>query len=256
MLSINSCNIEPTPSDFSKFVYCGMKWILDKNDKNIKDKKLSSQSYDKSNQTVALESGQRNESVCIKWILRYLDLAEKNILFDGVGDSNEYLNIVNELDSTWIKCKPDLIVSNSKSNLLFEFKAVKNYNYLNMLEFEANRAQIWCYSKIEEIPIDRYYLFRYYVNPFYKIPSYNKPAYDLKEITFSNDEEIYFRENFTNYLKYIKMYKAIDLGLVSKIMKFNTPVTETDKVKKCSSCYYKNKNICNKEEFERQTSLY
>lgn len=245
----------PTPRDFSEFIYCGMRWILEKNVSNVNDRRLSEQCYEISEQAIALKTGQNNESKCIKWVLSHLRLSDSNIVFDGTGTNSKYLISKNGLGNPIMKCKPDLIISDGDKTILFEFKAVKTDNYLKLFEFKSNYAQIWCYSKIVDFTINRYYLLRYYIDPFMKLQPFNRPAYDLKEITFSNDEELYFSLSFTKYLEFIKMYNAKDSNLINVLLEFYTPITKADKSKKCSNCYYNKKNICNKIEWELQKEL-
>lgn len=138
----------PTPRDFSEFIYCGMRWILEKNVSNVNDRRLSEQCYEISEQAIALKTGQNNESKCIKWVLSHLRLSDSNIVFDGTGTNSKYLISKNGLGNPIMKCKPDLIISDGDKTILFEFKAVKTDNYLKLFEFKSNYAQIGVIQKL------------------------------------------------------------------------------------------------------------
>lgn len=246
----NLATIKPTPRDFSEFVYCGLNWVLDKNHENKKSKKLTAQSYDMSEQTMTLKVGQHNEEKCIRWILRNSRSSTQQIIFDGTGEDNKNY-LISTLDSFGIemRCKPDLIFTTNNNNELYEFKAVKNKSYLYMEEFESNHAQIWCYTKIKKVHIDNYFLFRYVEDPFVTYPS-------IKEIRYSENKEIHFKKMFELYIECIRLYEKRDKNLLKKILKYNIPKNEYDKQKKCTNCFYKQKNKCNLVELEMQKGLY
>lgn len=243
--------IKPTPRDFSEFVYCGLNWILDKNDKNKNSKKLTAQSYDMSEQTMTLKRGQHNEEKCIRWILRNYRSYTQQIIFDGTGaDNKNYL--ISTLDSLGIKmrCKPDLIFTTNNKNELYEFKAVKNKSYLYMPEFESNHAQIWCYTKIKEVHIDNYFLLRYAEDPFVTYPS-------IKEISYSENEDLHFKKMFELYIECIRLYEKSDgKDLLKNILKYDIPQKDYDKQKKCTNCFYRRRNKCNLAELQMQKGLY
>lgn len=236
--------IQPSPSDFAGFVYCGLKWALDKNKELDNIKKLKAKCYDKSTKKETLYIGQQNEDKCIEWVLNNFKVSRSQIIFDGTGDNNQnYLVTVIDSLGVSMKCKPDLIISGNNQNLLFEFKALSDIRYLDKLEFRANHAQIWCYRYIKNIQVDKCYLLRYCRDPFYKtVFSYEKP-YRLKEILYTEREIDEYIGLFEQYVNAVKLREKKDKRIQQLIID-NSPKTDSEKQQKCYSCIYRNLNEC------------
>lgn len=163
-------SIQPTPSDFGEFVYCGVKWALNKNRSLDSLKKAKYSSYDPSYKSQEnynnLVVGQQNEHMCIDWVQRKHGASLQQIVFNGTGENNPHF-LTSEIKALGINmlCKPDLIITKGNQNLLFEFKAAKDYSYLLYSEFDSAHAQVWCYATLKEVKIDEYYLLRYFIDP-------------------------------------------------------------------------------------------
>ena len=163
-----SCN-QPTPSDFAEYVYCGVKWAIGKNsslDINKKPKEIVFKSLKSAEKYRDLILGQQNEHKCLEWVLKETRASSSQIIFKGIGENN-YNSLTSKIASLNIdiQCKPDLIIRKSNTKYLYEFKAVSEFRYLFVPEFDSYHAQVWCYTTLHEIQIDEYYLIRYYVDP-------------------------------------------------------------------------------------------
>lgn len=146
-MSISREELIPTPRDFSDYVYCGAKWLLDKNRRldSIKDAWRKSYDFLQSRSDYNnLLIGQNKESNCIKLVLRQNHLKTNSILFDGTGENQRNLTTNTITGKLAMKCKPDLIVENGNSIQLYEFKAVMRKDYLYYQEFDSIHAQVWC----------------------------------------------------------------------------------------------------------------
>jgi len=234
-------NFKPSPSDFSKYVYCPAKWALS-----------HKYSY-KQIQNEYLLLGQQNEDKCINWILGKYHAPKEQILFNGTGNNNfEYLTA--EIKSINMHCQPDLILSNYNRNLLFEFKAVKDPYYLSLYEFDSVHAQIWCYTYLKEIHIDEYHLLSYFIDPnrhsfFYS--SYKHKKLLSYELAPSNFERL-----FKKYIAAIELLGQCDTEIkqldATKAKKLLTSIFSSPKkseVLKCNHCIYKQKHICEIQSF-------
>lgn len=244
MSDVESNYVKPTPRDFANFVYCGIEWMLDKVEENRKFKERYSQSYDTSPKSKNLKLGQQNEHRCIEWVIKNNHASIQQIIFNGTGNDN-YNFLTSTIDSLGIEmqCKPDLVLTKDNQNELYEFKAVGENNYLYMAEFESNHAQIWCYTKIKEIRIDKYFLLRYFIDPFRYTPFYYGST-RLKSIVFSESEELKFQEKFKQYIEAIQLLEKKDCSIWEKLKKEHAQLNECEKRQKCCSCIYGRKKRC------------
>lgn len=238
-MSINKEVLTPTPRDFGDYVYCGAKWLLDKNRQldSIKDAwRKSYDFYQSQSDYNNLLIGQKNESNCIKWVLGQNHLKTNSIVFDGTGGNQRYMTTSAGTEKLVMKCKPDLILENGDSTQLYEFKAVKRKDYLYYQEFDSIHAQVWCYKFLGEIDVDQYFLVRYFMNPL------QNPFTRIKELTTVELNNEKFESYFSSYLEAIEICKN-NAVLASKI-DLNKPKTDTDKQYKCSNCIYRKIHIC------------
>lgn len=238
-------SIQPTPSDFGEFVYCGVKWALNKNRSLASLKKAKYSSYDPSYKSQEnynnLVLGQQNEHMCIDWVQRKHGASLQRVVFNGTGENNLHF-LTSEIKPLGINmlCKPDLIISKSNRNLLFEFKAVKDYSYLLYSEFDSVHAQAWCYTTLNEVKIDEYYLLRYFIDP---------SKMRLTKLTHTELDTSKFEKLFEQYIKAIESltesnlegHRGKDLNGMSLDM-FNMPNEE--KIRKCPGCVWHRLFIC------------
>lgn len=239
---------QPTPSDFSEYVYCGAKWAIEKNstlDLNKRPNEIVFKSRKSAEKNRDLHLGQQNEHKCLEWVLKETCTSAKQIVFNGIGENNDD-PLTSKIASLGIEmpCKPDLIVRNSYTNLLYEFKAVSELGYLFEPEFDAYHAQVWCYTTLKELKIDEYYLVRYFIDPFKYPFTRKKPlsALELNQIKFEKLFSLYIEaleelRNFDSETKKGNKPKKIEPQL------FNKPKEEKERLLKCSHCHY-NRDVC------------
>ena len=232
--------IQSSASDFGNYVYCGMKFFLNKTPglKSFRNAKIGS--YDISKNTSSRILGQSNEHKCIEWIKKN-HKGPQEIIFDGTGKDNQQtfpaIINTNKIYVT-IQCRPDLILRRANNTVLYEFKSVSDSGYLFNSEYDSVHAQIWCYRFIEHFKIDKYFLFRYFEDPF-KWNTFPKET-ELTEEKLSDDK---FIPLFEKYLKTVEIlnkgYRISEeeLGFIS----FNKPVNQPDK---CHHCMYYDSNYC------------
>ena len=181
-MTISNENLQPSPSDFGDYVYCGNKWAFEKEDWSFNYKQDMRKDYTYSSESKQsnkdLIEGQNNEEACIKWVLLKYDLSEQDIIFWGIKDSRDLLTSDIKVFDKYMLCKPDLIVCKNNRNLLFEFKAAKKIIYPLMEAFDSVHAQIWCYTKLNTIKVDDYHLLRYYINPLNNLSSDTPVSFD------------------------------------------------------------------------------
>lgn len=230
-------SFKPTASDFADYVYCGAQWF-----------------YTHTEESNRMPGKDKNEEGCINWVLKEFDVTKDDIIFNGTGINNKKKSLSAEVEpaGTIIKCKPDLIISKNTKNLLFEFKSVKQQHSLKLPEFDSVHAQVWCYTKITEIPISQFHLLRYFEDP--NVKSFGSPRYDHRTLTSIELNDIKFQKLFNNYIKTIELFKSGNYEtkkVISRYIKeekpflylFNPP--QENKYKKCSNCIYKIRPICN-----------
>ncbi len=249
--------VRPTPSDFAQFVFCGLQWGFDKENKFGNVVKARRASYDRSETEEYRKIGQGNEHLCVDWVLKHHRISNNEILYNGTGSLNlEPLSF--EFMGENYTCKPDLIIHIFGKKVLYEFKAVGNPKHLGS-QYESNKAQLWCYSRINEILIDKYFLLQYFVNPFYSGLPNRKNSYSKTEYIPNGESEINswmneilqlekvkpikFTDIFKSYLDAINYRKIKDTRLIG-ILKTTAPDSETEKRKKCSGCIYGTTKLC------------
>ena len=226
--------IQPTASDFGRYVYCGAKLFLDKSTALESFRKAKYSSYDIGRKTISRFYGKQNEHKCIEWVIKR-HKQPQNILFNGTGKDNKqhFSAKINPFDVT-LQCRPDLIIMRSRQIVLYEFKSVGDANYLWYSEYDSVHAQVWCYSFIEHFKFDKYYLFRYYVDPF-KRGAFPKES----ELTKENLSGEKFTPLFEKYLNVIEILnnanRASKKEFKLDLTKLNRPVNQPDK---CHHCLY------------------
>jgi hypothetical protein len=222
--------IKPSASDFGSYVYCGAKLFLDKSPALDNFRKNKHGSYDLSSKKVSLLLGQRNEHRCIEWILRK-HKGHQNIVFVGTGKDNEQ-TFPAKINSETLQCRPDLILRRDDQTVLYEFKAVSDFRYLQYSEYDSIHAQVWCYKFIEHFKIDKYLLFRYYEDPF-KWNVFPKET-ELTEEKLSDDKFISLFEKYLNLIKKLNSAKVTPKNGFD-LDRLNRPVNQPDK---CHHCIY------------------
>jgi len=239
MINKNVFRLEP--SDFANFVFCGLKWLLEKTNKYSSGSKTAKRRH--------IRKGIANEDKCIDFISEQLHSTSEQILYVGINKSQALSTpvIIEPLRIT-MQAKPDLIVNYKNRTRLFEFKALGNPKYLYRKEFDADHAQIWCYTYLTDFQIDDYYLFRYFIDPFYKVHiegfARSVKTYDNKKL---RDElsDTKFLNLFHVYVKMNDALKEMNRNntkqLIEKLKDFS-PKYKTDK--RCSSCIHKVFNRC------------
>lgn len=227
-------SIQPSASDFGRYVYCGAKLFLDKSPGLDSFRKAKHDSYDIGIKAESRLRGQQNEHKCIEWILKR-HKGTPDIIFDGTGKDNHQTfpaNIKTETNTATLQCRPDLILERDRQVILYEFKAVSDARYLWYPEYDSVHAQVWCYRFIENFNVDRYFLFRYHEDPF----KWNVFPIQ-KELTKENLSDEKFIPIFEKYLSFIKTLQS---GIRSTKNEFdlnrlNRPVNQPDK---CHHCIY------------------
>lgn len=237
-----------TPSDFGDYVYCGFKWIYLKNPKlntlYRQDKINPNSSLYNSRRYVAKTAGQRNEDLCVEWVLQEYNLLPEKIIYNGTGKKNyDYVTSSIRGMNISMQCRPDLIVRKDNKNILFEFKAVSEELFAFLEIFDSVYAQVWCYSHLVEIQVDEYNLLKYFVNPL------NNPFNSITQITDKVIDDSKFEVLFSNYIKLISMLNHLSLNSklhdIKKVFKtLNMPSHEEEKKLKCTNCFLKKQNIC------------
>lgn len=239
-MNIDVNSIQPTPSDFAEFVYCGVKWIHDKNKDLESTKKAKYLSYDYliGNKYKDLKLGQQNEYKCIDWVLNKYNSTKEQILYNGTAEGSDYF-LTSEIKYMKVnmQCKPDLIIFKDNKNLLFEFKAVRDLGYLLLNEFDSYHAQVWCYTFLKEIRIDDFFLMRYHIDPC------ENPFTVLKNLTPFELDTSKFIILFKQYTEAIISLKNKDYKVAS-ILIDNIPKEEKEKKVKCSHCIYNKIGAC------------
>lgn len=233
----------PNPSDFGKYTYCGFKWLYEKNS-NLKNNVVKSAN---SKRYLSKKMGQQNEGLCIDWILNRYDSTTKDIVFNGTGLNNyDYLTTKVSINNEKMLCQPDLILEVNNKNLLFEFKATSEEIYAFLETFDSVYAQIWCYSYIEEIKIEEFYLLKYFVDPF------ENPFNDLSKLTNKELDSAKFLLKYDNYIQWLSLINQVNdkgmsianLFLELGFNKLNIPSTDSELKIKCSNCYLKKQGKC------------
>ncbi len=225
---------KPTPSDFANYVFCGVQWVYNHGPNHIRG-----------------PGKDKNEISCIKWILKEFKITEHNIIFDGTGINDYEFLSANVNPAGIINCKPDLIVSKNNENILIEFKSVKKQRYLTLPEFDSVHAQVWCYTKIKDLPISKYYLLRYFEDP--NKYSFIYSPYSFKKLTTYELNDFKFGTLFYNYIETIELLKSCYDTTKEKIIKsdrykdvypYLISPPKVNAISKCSGCIYKIRNIC------------
>ncbi|WJH37098.1 hypothetical protein N6H14_16335 [Paenibacillus sp. CC-CFT747] len=229
----------PTPRDFGEFVYCGLKWLLDKK----YDRKSSQVPFNERafNRIV----GKNNEHRCIDWVLNHFKRDKTLIIFDGTkhGDQRLLPIYVNKIGIT-MNGKPDLILDLNGRIYLFEFKLVEEMRYLDLSEFKSNHAQIWCYKFLKDFNIDDYYLLRYFRDPNEKHTTsyrhYGRP-YRLTQLTplDLNDEK--YLGLFSQYIQVMNSLANRDGLIIQRLILDHSPKNKLDEIPKCTNCIYNKK---------------
>ena len=76
--------IQPSASDFGRFVYCGAKLFLDTSPTLESFRKAKHASYNISKQGRSLLIGQNNEHRCIEWLMKNNKEAQNNFFMELV----------------------------------------------------------------------------------------------------------------------------------------------------------------------------
>jgi len=227
-------SIQPSASDFGSYVYCGLKFFLDKNPKLNSFRNAKRGSYNISNNALSRLRGQSNENRCIEWIIKK-HKEPQEIIFDGTGKDNQQTfpaNINTNTINVTFQCRPDFILRRVNHTILYEFKAVSDSRYLFNSEYDSVHAQVWCYRFIESLKIDKYLLFRYYEDPF----MYNVFPKET-ELTEEKLNDNKFIPLFEKYLKIVEILNK-DNSLLKEeldLISSNRPVNQPDK---CHHCMY------------------
>ena len=167
------------------------------------------------------------------------------MLFNGTGEShdNPLTSKIKSLDIS-IQCKPDLIIKKDNETILYEFKAVSDFIYLLLTEFDSYHAQVWCYTALEDMLIDKYYLVRYFIDPFIH------PLTQIKQLTTVELDQTKFEKLFELYINAMEKVKEMDLqirkGIKPRMLSldlFNKPKNKDEIKLKCSHCRY-NRDVC------------
>lgn len=241
-MALEGKHLRIEPNDFSDFVYCGSKWLLDK----LEIKK----NYYETEKTLNIKIGVANEYKCVSFILDKLNVSRKDVLYVGINDKNS-TSVVTEIASLGVKmqCKPDLIVRYKNRTRLFEFKSVGEAETLKKMEFDSYHAQVWCYKHLNNFEIDDYYLFRYFKNPYTPIPKtyeyryINKP-YEKKRLV-NEIESSKFLNHFEEYVNAVEILKQLDRNKIQNLIeKLKTDFSPKNDFLKCTKCYYKIYNRC------------
>lgn len=234
-------HLNENPSDFGDFVYCGFKWLYGKNEA-LKRKPPVRFSKKYANRLI----GQKNENLCVEKVLSELNLSQDDILFNGTDDSYTFLTAYFPNQKRKINCKPDLIVRKGKEIILFEFKAMSDIFYTILSPLDSVLAQVWCYTKLDEVKIDKYFLMKYYLDPI------ENPTV-ITELTANELDNLKFEDLFENYLTVVDtlnhITKSNSRNLNSSVLlelqeNLNMPNNDVDKKIKCSNCYLKKQKIC------------
>lgn len=147
-----------------------------------------------------------------------------------------------------MQCKPDLIVRNGNRNVLFEFKATSELLIPFLESFDSVFAQVWCYSKLEEIIIDEFNLFKYYINPL------NSPFNSLTVLSDNELDNSKFEPLFENYIKLINLLNEVsnnsnprrnEKKLLHKLNLRILNLPKNDEIRvKCSNCSLRKSRVC------------
>lgn len=243
--------IEPTPSDFGQFVYCGLQWLY-KNDRRLDGAVAAKKaSYDKSPVGHYRKLGKQNEHKCIDRIIKDYRLSPNDIVYVGTNDSQSKPLTI-EVQGRQMSCKPDMIVNIRGQMALYEFKSVGDPKYLGS-QFDNNSAQIWCYAQILDYHFDKYYLLQYFVDPFYTGLQWGMRSYRVTEQLFGDSEinqtiieqlsehridSKFFDEKFAKYLKTIEYLETKNNKIAHSLID-NSPKDDGEKRQKCYSCSYR-----------------
>lgn len=244
--------IEPTPSDFGQFVYCGLQWFYKKDrrlDGAVAAKKAS---YDISSEANYRMIGKQNEHKCIDRVIKDNRLSSNDIVYVGTNDSH-LKSLTFDVLGKQMSCKPDLIIKIRGQIILYEFKTVGDPKHLGS-QFDNNLAQIWCYTKILDYQVDKFYLFQYYIDPFYTGLPWGRLPYRVTEQFTENRSEFdpafmelspehrldpdYFDEKFTKYLNTIEYITIKNTKLIHSLIE-NSPKNDGMKRQKCYGCLYR-----------------
>lgn len=260
-------NIELTPSNFAEYCYCGIKWAFSKSkwvkelNSMYKSEHTSEKKLKKIKDERNLQIGQKNESLCIKYLEKEYSVNE--IIFDGTGESRRLIETEIIVGNKPIYAKPDFIANVGIQNEinLYEFKAVSKLEYLEEIPFESVKAQIWLYQNLKDFKINNYYLLRYFKNPM------ELGNVKLIKIDYYKSSQKYFYENFKKYIKAFKkiskkmndsdlaLFDPSDSSAANNIL-FNPPKHKEEKWKKCSGCSFNSYCQYNRLNWNKKKSPY